>query len=129
MDNHQGLDRVTVDKDALLKQLGINREQHARDYSEAVVEYNKQVVNKLQDNLVRATDHKASEEAFELNWSLTQPRNYLEEYDRVIHMLTMSINPNVTVTQQEFEQYARNKWHWQQAFAHSTQSYLNKKAC
>lgn len=123
----KGLNYVTVTKQALLNQLHANREQHAKDYSAAVIAYNQQVIDHLQINLKRAeSGNKDKITPFELEWALEKPRHYLEDYDRVISMLTMSVDSTVTLTQQEFNQYVRDNWQWQLSFTNSTKSYLGK---
>lgn len=123
----KGLNYVTVTKAGLLDQLNVNREQHAKDYAAAVVEYNQQVVDRLRINLKRAeSGNEDKTQPFTLEWGLEIPRQYLEDYDRVISMLTMSVDSTITLTQQEFNQYVRDNWQWQHSFANSTQSYLKK---
>lgn len=104
-----------------MEALEVNFQKHLKEYSEAVVVYRKAKmeelnswINKL-DNNEEIPDHSI----------LTQPVSYEKEYNRVIQMVTMSVDGEIDLTAREFSQYVLDEWDWQDSFKAVT-SFYNK---
>jgi TFIIF-interacting CTD phosphatase-like protein len=107
-----GMSAVNVKKDELLTTLKKNREIHLREYKAAHEGYKKAFVKELTSMLARAKKGK-----FIHHVALQEPANYTSSYDKVIKMLTMSVNDTILITDSEFSQYVLDEWNWK---AHST---------
>jgi hypothetical protein len=117
---------VNINRQILLAKMSENRDKHAADYTEAVVDYKIAVRKMLQKNIdlmsdVGSSSHMAEYEDAqrEINRP-TAPRNFIKDYDRVIAMLKASIDDTITLDATEFSQYFQDEWHWKNDFARST---------
>ena len=98
---------VWIKKQDLLAKVKENRELHSKLYLEAVDGFKKAVVEKLELYLEDTKKGK-----YHSSYHLEEPINQLADYDRVIAMLEMSINEDIELSDQEFDQYVLDNWHW-----------------
>lgn len=63
--------------------------------------------------------------SFNAHWPLAYPENHLEDYDRVINMLKMSVADKVELNAGDFDAYVRNNWSWRKSFLTSNVGYVN----
>lgn len=110
---------VSVNKDRLLHTLRSNLEKHVKEYKEASEKYPKIVMQELRK---RATLIEGGSKV-DLRFDLPEPRSFETEYEDAIQMLQWSQDDVVVLDQQQFKQYVQDEWHWQKAFAASTQMY------
>lgn len=117
-----GESKVTVKKGELLKAIRDNRTSHEADYKEAEEGYRSKSIAKLKAAL------RAAEEGEEIRSStgLTAPTQHLKDYDRVIRMLEMSVAEEITISEQQFQQYVMDEWNWKRDFSASNALYSNK---
>lgn len=120
---------------ALLDIVRSNLEKHTTEYKEAVDGYRIEVLRVLKENARRA---KMNTTAFEkdptmklsnLNAMLqmpTAPQTYEKEYGRAIRMLELSVDAEIDVEEDVFNQLVLDEWSWKQMFAATTSLY-NKK--
>lgn len=146
---------VIVTKDSLLSRLKENRDKHNAIYEAAVsgywleaqevlvkkeVEF-KEAKEKLDhnfkyqlNNIKTRVDKKDHENigAFSLTlqynnyWPLKYPENHLDDYERIINMLEMTIANKVELSMQDFDCYTRNNWSWKKDFVASNIGYVGK---
>lgn len=110
---------VNVNKARLLDTLRQNLEVHKAEYAEAVENYPEVVALELRK---RASQIEAGNPV-DLNFNLPKPQSFQSEYEDAIQMLEWSTDDEVELDQQQFKQYVQDEWHWQRAFAASTQMY------
>jgi hypothetical protein len=121
--NEHGLNAVKLDKKALLDTIKSNREQHAKDYAEAVKVYHERLRDACQEKLA-AINNREEDKVVPSGLSLIEPRQFLSDYDRAIRMLEMSVDERITLTQGEFNQYVMDEWHWRGQFE-TTKAYAS----
>ena len=57
-------------------------------------------------------------------FKLDAPINQIKEYDRAIKMLEMSVDNDITLSEQEFAEYVLDDWHWKNQFTLTNSAYL-----
>ena len=117
-----GMNIVTVKKSELLEALKKNRESHNASFLEARMGYRAEVVATLQAML---DDAKAGKE-YRTQVHLEEPKDHTKEYDRIIRMLTMSVNEEIKISDTQFCQYVLDEWGWKSHFIGMVQSYSGK---
>ncbi len=119
----QGMRAVKVKKDALLQIVKENRVKHYDLFDEAQSAYRTEVIKRLD---IMLADAKAGKR-IEMNIGLIAPVDQTPEYDRVIRMLEMSVDDEVTLTQDEFECYVMDQWAWSQQALMANTAYTRKE--
>lgn len=99
---------VTVDKAELLERLTANRDGHREEFLKACDGY--QV--RLQEELERRLSDVKAGRRVTLHIGLPEPEDHTKDYDRVITMLRMELDPVVTIDQQSFAMYVMDDWEW-----------------
>ena len=123
------LKSVKVNRDELLAVVRENKEKHIWEYNEAIEDF-KQVVLKLQEKNVKiAMKNRLKAKAgdvdnFERLESIpSKPTTYEAEYTRAIRMLEMSVETEMEIEAQVFNQLALDEWSWKNNFTVSTSMY------
>jgi len=109
------MQNVTVLKDRLLDRLRANREAHRALFLKAQEGYRAEVVAALDGMLRDAKEGRPIRRAL----SLVEPQDHTKDYDTIIDMLDMTVEPEVELSQLEFRQYVRDEWDWA-ALAYTT---------
>lgn len=104
---------VKVARGALLERITVNRDGHRAAFEKALEEYRLAVVAELEDWLKRA---RAGENVARRT-VLVQPQDRTADYNRVIDMLEMSVDGEITLDAQSFARYVRDEWEWKDQFA------------
>lgn len=110
---------VTVKTSDLLERIKTNRDEHRTIFEEAVIGYRKAAIEELDKALKDAKDGRRI-------WrrtTLVQPEDHTPEYDRVIDMLEMSVDEDITLDAASFACYMRDEWVWQRQFLTSNSAY------
>jgi hypothetical protein len=119
------MENVTVLKAVLIEKVSKNRATHIYEYAETINGYRIKV-----DEIMSAEASKANlwhDVDFSAIYKLAQkPESHEKEYDRALAMLEMSVDDQITLTQQEFEQLVMDEWQWKQAFTLSGSLYKTK---
>lgn len=110
---------VKVKRDELLGVLKVNREKHQQIFGEALDGYKVKVIETLERTLNQARSGERVSEHI----TIPRPINQTHEYNRAIRMMEMSVEPEVTLTTQEFDCYVMDRWHWKQQFLASNSLY------
>ena len=110
---------VKVERGKLLNILKENREKHRAIYKETLDGYQKEVIRHLQF----ALDQALAGEKFITNIKLIAPKDYTENYNRIIGMLELSIEDMVEIDDTEYRQYILDEWTWKKDFEMSSSSY------
>lgn len=56
--------------------------------------------------------------------SLVEPMDQTKDYDRAISMLRMSVDDVLEISEEEFQMYVLDEWHWKGQFSASTVGYV-----
>jgi len=111
--------KLNFNKEELLKKLKENREKHLSIFEEAYEGYKKKVIEILGQRLAAAKEGKKISHHIHM----IEPQNQVSDYDRAITMLEMSTDKEITLNEEDFEQYVLDKWHWRNSFLHSNSEY------
>lgn len=109
---------VKVKRSDLIKTVMENRTTHAAEYKAAVGTYLEKATEELTKMLRDARDGKVKR-----HLEIPQPETHVEDYDRVIAMLNMSVDDVIELSDQEFRTYVLDEWVWASSFARNTKSY------
>ena len=110
---------VKVEREKLLNIIKENREKHRAIYAEILDGYKKEVIRRLKF----ALDQALEGEKFITNIKLIAPKDYTENYNRIIGMLELSIEKVVEIDDTEYRQYVLDEWVWKKDFEMSNSSY------
>lgn len=136
-----------VDTSELLTTLKQNRENHIKEYEEAVEGYLDAAREKIAEQYKNAKAEvekaflrtKEELERFDpektqdtivfcrsIQFTLTAPRNFVDAYDQAIQMMTWETREKVELNTTEFRCFIMNKWDWMEEFKSISQIY-NKR--
>jgi hypothetical protein len=146
---------VVVHKDKLLDTLKANRDKHDQIFAAAVSGYwieAQRVLDQkkidfeaastkltqqftLQKDQIQLNVNEQNKDKmgnsfslalnFNSSWPLKFPENHLEDYSRVIDLLTYSVADKVELSTNDFDAYVRNNWSWRQGFLNTNGGYMN----
>jgi hypothetical protein len=118
------MDTVRVSKEELLEKLRTNRDQHVKDFKEAVIEYRKAALKELTE-MVKQAKSKGTKITRAI--VAPEPVSYESSYTTAIRMLEMSVDEEIELDQEDFAKYVEDNWQWRGAFAANTLSYKNSR--
>jgi hypothetical protein len=118
--------RLEVNREALLTILQSNRSKHAEIYAEAVEGYQRVALTELESKIESLKSGRRK--PVQIWFNLQLPQNQLEDYDRVIGLLTMSNDVTVPLSDAEYGMYVLDQWQWKQAFLISNKMYSSTAA-
>ena len=113
------MNEVTIKKDEALAKLHENRAAHKAIFDEAVEGFRKQAVKFLRDEIKRISAGEVKRVVI----NMPRPVDHTRDYDRVIAMLEMSVDEEVTVTQYDFASYIMDDWEWKREFLTTNSKY------
>jgi hypothetical protein len=104
----------------ILNRLTKNRDEHADAFSRAFKAYTLDLLEELQKLTEQAKAGKVVTKIVTV-----APENHTKDYDRVIDMLSTSVDDVVAITAEQFSQYVRDEWNWKERFISTSSSYKN----
>lgn len=99
---------VKVKTAELLAKLEANRAEHKGLFEQAQAKYRDRVIEELDAMLAAAKKG----DSLRTQVRLVAPEDHTADYDRVIAMLEMSVDAEVTLDAASFQQYVLNQWAW-----------------
>lgn len=111
---------VTVKKVELLGIMSENREEHRAIFLKAQEGYREDMIAELELRLKEARDGKVIRRMI----ALPEPSDHTSDYDRVIAMLTMSVDDEIELDDDQFECFVLDKWGWSAQAMHTNMSYV-----
>lgn len=111
---------VKVDKVELLNILKANRSTHFVAFQKAFEGYRQECIRILEKNLESLRTNKN----VVVHFYEQAPQDQTKNYDIVIKMLEMSVDSEVELSIQEFQNYVNDEWNWKQAWTTSNSKYL-----
>ena len=113
---------VKINKKDLLKIVRENREKHIKEYEESVIDYKTAAVKVAAEHVELAATGELSKIA-KIKAMPTAPVSYEKEYDRAIRMLELSVEKEIEVEDDVFNQLVLDEWHWKNQFIASASLY------
>lgn len=117
------MDSINVNKDELIAIMKENRKAHHDIVVEAQAGFLARVIERLDEMLKLA----ASGKKIDINVGLTMPVDMTDEYDTVIGMLELDINPSVELDKQQYKNWVQDDWNWSKQFT-TTNAYYSMTA-
>ena len=126
------MEKVKLERDALLTIVRENRDKHVDEFVTAVEGYRTKLTEELDKRLTRLRDEglAVSDLDHQSRWSLTQlaiqfpaPESHESDYDKAIRMLELSVEDTIELRELEFEQLVLDEWGWKGAFAATNSRY------
>ena len=116
------MQNINVKKNELFNTLTQNREDHLATYTKAVIGFREAVTIRLKKMLEDVEKGKKVEQYV----GLIEPVSNVKEYDKAIRMVYMSVDDTIALSEEDFEKYILDEWHWKNAFKASTMHYTNQ---
>jgi hypothetical protein len=113
------METVTVKKDDLIEVVKKNRAEHRAIFEEAVIGYQTQCLELLEEHIKRLKKNSKYRVAI----NLPIPEDHTADYDRALTMLGMSVHDEIEMSEHDFAQYVMDDWGWQRAFLASSSNY------
>lgn len=114
---------VKVNKEELLSVVRTNKEKHITEYQEACEDYKALIVKVAQSNLKVAKTGDLTAIGNQFKSKPQAPVSYEAEYNRAIRMLEMSVEIELEIEAQVFNQLALDEWQWKQSFSLMASTY------
>jgi len=114
---------VTIAVSDLLRKLKENREQHVKDYNEALDGWKILVAKELKEK--QKTLQKTGDISFQ--FKSNKPTSYESEFDDIIAMMEWTTDKEVELEQSDFKRYVQNQWSWMNSFTATTMAYKGIK--
>ncbi|MFH1722910.1 MAG: hypothetical protein ABH950_09945 [Candidatus Altiarchaeota archaeon] len=115
---------VKVKKSELLNIMQKNREKHWAIFEKAIAGYRKEVIRHLDFALKAAKSGKK----IITTVKLIQPQDHTSDYDRIIGMLKMSVDDEITIDSEQYRQYILDQWEWSRQFSSTSASYTSSSS-
>ena len=114
---------VNIDREKLLVTLRENKEKHQKAYEDVLNGW-REAVKKAAQEILKTIGTDDEPKSLDLITKHGQrPRNYVSEYDSVIHMLEMSGDETIGLTQEDFNTFVRDEWNWKANWSSTSSSY------
>ena len=106
---------VKVNKTELMKVLQDNKKKHIKDFEESVKDY-KQAALKVAKEHVELAKTGDLDQIAKIRAMPQRPTSYEDSYNRAIRMMEMSIDENIELEEQIFNQLVLDEWSWKHSF-------------
>lgn len=110
---------ITVKVDDLAKKVLENRNAHQAIFQEACEGYRAKALELLEAHVAEVKAGKITRVVVNLPY----PENHVDDYDRVLTMLEMSVDSQVTIDEGTFANYVMDQWAWTKQFLSSNSAY------
>jgi hypothetical protein len=111
---------VKIKRKDLLEVVKKNRGAHRDIFLRAQEGFKKAAIAAIESMLSDAREGKEVRRYI----GLEPPTDQTKDYDRLVTMLEMSVDDEITLGQQEFACYVMDDWSWKAQFTQSTSRYL-----
>lgn len=113
---------VKVHRGELLEAIKANRTKHVAEYNEAVEDYKLVAIKVAKENLKLANSGVLDTIA-KVRSMPAAPTSYEAEYNRAIRMLEMSVETEIELEDDVFNQLVMDEWSWKRQFSVSNMAY------
>lgn len=101
---HTGNRTILLKKEDLIAKIKENKENHIKEYNDAVVAYKEEALRQL-----AVQTSKVREGALDAKLELVTPVNNEENYDKIIEMFEWDVRDEVELSQDEFLEYVQDE--------------------
>lgn len=109
------MEAVKVNRQELLKIVRENKEKHIAAFNESVEDFKKAAIKIAEANLVLAKTGEV-EKIAKIQMQPGKPVSYESAYARAIRMLELSVEDEIKVEEDVFNQLVLDEWHWKNNF-------------
>lgn len=113
---------VKVEKKKLLAIVRENKDKHVKEYNESVEDYKTAAVKVAAEHVELANTGELAKIA-KIRAMPSAPVSYEKEYDRAIRMLELSVEKEIEVEEDVFNQLVLDEWAWKHQFVASASLY------
>jgi len=113
---------VKINKKELLGIVRENKAKHILEYNEAVNDY-KEAARKIVNYNVDKINEGTLESIAKCKSILGAPKSYEDEYSRAIRMLELSVEKEIDLDADVFNQLVLDEWTWKNNFALMASTY------
>lgn len=117
------MEKVRVNKKQLLDVVMTNRKNHQDLYEAALEGYSQKVREELEHYL----DRVKNGEVLQIAVILPKPENHLDDYNRAVRMIEMSVDAEIELKQNEFAQLVMDDWGWKRMFGETVTMYTARE--
>lgn len=114
---------VRLDRDEFVAKVQKNRDEHRAVFEKAVEGYRERWVCELERRLRDIRRGRAIDQYF----SLPEPEDHTEDYDRILTMARMSVDEVIDLSDDEFAMYVMDQWSWKSSFTRTTAMYARSR--
>ncbi len=117
---------LKYNKAVLISKIEMNRAQHFQDYREALLVYHAKLGEELvrkQHQLAMAPGNSGFPKPVSGNSKLATPEEHIEDYDRLLSMLSLTSQSEIELTEYQYREYVLDEWDWRRSFISNTLSY------
>ena len=118
MRNH-GTREILMKKAQLIAAIKKNKEAHTKAYAKAVTAYKKEALKQLAEQTKLAKEGKLT-----IHLNLTSPVSLSDHYDELVEMFEIDVREELVLTQQEYNEYYKDKTESARHALMSNQMYL-----
>lgn len=115
---------IIITKDKLLKQLKTNREDHKAIYELALLGWQNEVTNALEEAYKAA---KAGDE-YTTWFDLEEPVSHVKDYDEIIDRVKWHEADQISLDIMEFNRFVRDSWEWMPNFLNNAHTYTTSSS-
>lgn len=120
MHNHHNR-QIEVKKADLIDKLIENRDNHVKEYKEAVIAYHKEAAEQL-----KVLSKKLKSGEMDLSLTLITPVNRADEYDKLITMFRWDVRDIIPMSQLEFNEYVHDEFSFAKSAKFANAAYRAK---
>jgi hypothetical protein len=113
---------VKVNKTELLGIVRDNKTKHIKEYAESVKDYKKAAIKVAKEHVELAKTGELDNIA-KIKAMPQKPMSYEKEYDRAIRMLELSVEEELDIESDVFNQLVLDEWTWKNSFVTSSALY------
>jgi hypothetical protein len=115
------MQNIKVKKTELLEKMRDNRDAHREAFLAALEGYRQHALRELNQRV------KALEEGRtpEITIDILRPVDHTRDYDRVIGMLEMDVEEELTLSEMDYSQYVKDDWQWKRQWTLSNSGYVS----
>lgn len=114
---------IRIDRDEFVAKVQQNRDNHRTVFEKALEGYRERWILELERRLHNVRRGRAINQYF----SLPEPEDHTDDYDRILTMARMQIDDVIELTEGEFGMYVMDQWSWKSDFLSTTSPYVRRQ--
>lgn len=116
---HTGSRTINVKKSDLIAKIKVNKENHIKEYAEAVIAYKEEALKQLNKLIVDVVNG-----GLDIKLNLITPIDNSKNYDKILEMFEWEVNDVVELEQSEFLEYVQDETSFAVSAKYSNSAYL-----